>query len=155
MSPNEKRHEQTLHTIEMKMPRWTLGLTQCDHIRNEDVRQRLGVGPIVEAQRVPQGGPPGAQRRRPPAERVSLAPGQAKKGPTGFDHLLSSVQQGGQAGVLKKTVVKKSESKKKVTITTPTTAAAAAAAAGGAAAPPRPRAAAAAAAAGGGRRGMK
>ncbi|CAD7076713.1 unnamed protein product [Hermetia illucens] len=34
--------------METKMLRWTSGVTRLDHIRNEDIRDRYGVAPIVE-----------------------------------------------------------------------------------------------------------
>jgi Reverse transcriptase (RNA-dependent DNA polymerase)/Endonuclease/Exonuclease/phosphatase family len=46
--PASSSHEQTLHTMEMKMLRWSLGLTRWDHVMNEDIRKRLGVAPIQD-----------------------------------------------------------------------------------------------------------
>ncbi len=34
--------------MEMRMLRWSLGLTRWDQVANEDVRKRLGVAPIKE-----------------------------------------------------------------------------------------------------------
>uniref|UniRef100_W5NL26 ribonuclease H n=1 Tax=Lepisosteus oculatus TaxID=7918 RepID=W5NL26_LEPOC len=45
--PTTKKHEQALHTMEMKMLRWTLGLTRLDHVMNEGLR----VAPITEKMR--------------------------------------------------------------------------------------------------------
>src|SRR5262249_803174 len=39
--PATAKHEQALHTMEMRMLRWTLGITRWDHTTNEDVRRRL------------------------------------------------------------------------------------------------------------------
>ncbi|XP_048353798.1 uncharacterized protein LOC125433337 [Sphaerodactylus townsendi] len=44
--PATKKHKQALNTIEMKMLRWTLGLTLLDHVPNDDIRQRLGIQAI-------------------------------------------------------------------------------------------------------------
>uniref|UniRef100_W5NIS9 ribonuclease H n=1 Tax=Lepisosteus oculatus TaxID=7918 RepID=W5NIS9_LEPOC len=49
--PTTKKHEQALHTMEMKMLRWTLGLTRLDHVMNEEVRKTLKVDPITEKMR--------------------------------------------------------------------------------------------------------
>ncbi|XP_063348692.1 uncharacterized protein LOC134640721 [Pelmatolapia mariae] len=49
--PATPKHEQTLHTMEMKMLRWPLGLTRLDRARNEDVRKRGGVTPITDKMR--------------------------------------------------------------------------------------------------------
>lgn len=37
--------------IEMRMLRWTLGLTRWDQVMNEDVRKTMGVTPITEKMR--------------------------------------------------------------------------------------------------------
>ncbi|KIH65833.1 hypothetical protein ANCDUO_03844 [Ancylostoma duodenale] len=34
--------------MEMKMLRWTTGITRLDHICNEDIRQRFGVAPMTD-----------------------------------------------------------------------------------------------------------
>lgn len=41
--PAMTKHEQVLHTMELKMLRWALGLTQLDRVMNEDVRKQWGV----------------------------------------------------------------------------------------------------------------
>jgi hypothetical protein len=46
--PATAKHEQALHTMEMRMLRWTLGLTRLDHVMNEDVRKVMGVAPIAD-----------------------------------------------------------------------------------------------------------
>ena len=43
-----RKHERTLHTMEMRMLRWMLGLTRMDHVMNTDVRKVLGIAPINE-----------------------------------------------------------------------------------------------------------
>ncbi len=49
--PATNRHEQALHVTEKRMLRWTLGLTRCDQVKNEDVRKTMGVAPIMEKMR--------------------------------------------------------------------------------------------------------
>uniref|UniRef100_W5NMA5 Uncharacterized protein n=1 Tax=Lepisosteus oculatus TaxID=7918 RepID=W5NMA5_LEPOC len=49
--PTTKKHEQALHTMEMKMLRWNLGLTRLDHVMNEGVQKTLKVTPITEKMR--------------------------------------------------------------------------------------------------------
>ncbi|XP_056107178.1 uncharacterized protein LOC130085442 [Rhinichthys klamathensis goyatoka] len=49
--PATIKHEQSLHVMEMKMLRWSLGLTRFDRVMNEDVRRRMGVVPIVQKMR--------------------------------------------------------------------------------------------------------
>lgn len=46
--PAATKHEQTLHTMEMRMLRWCLGLTRWDHVMNTDIRKQLGIAPITE-----------------------------------------------------------------------------------------------------------
>ena len=41
-------HGHKLSVAEMKMLRWMSGHTRLDKIRNEDIRERVGVAPIVE-----------------------------------------------------------------------------------------------------------
>ncbi|XP_056112726.1 uncharacterized protein LOC130089448 [Rhinichthys klamathensis goyatoka] len=47
--PATTKHEQALHTMEMRMLRWTLGLTRLDHVMN--IRKIMGVAPITEKMR--------------------------------------------------------------------------------------------------------
>ncbi|EPB66342.1 hypothetical protein ANCCEY_14566 [Ancylostoma ceylanicum] len=49
--PTTLKHEQTLHTMEMRMLRWTRGITRLDRVRNEDVRSMFGVAPITAKMR--------------------------------------------------------------------------------------------------------
>ncbi|XP_019204855.1 uncharacterized protein LOC109196094 [Oreochromis niloticus] len=49
--PATTKHEQALHTMEMKMLRWPLGLTRLDRARNNDVRKQWGVTPITDKMR--------------------------------------------------------------------------------------------------------
>lgn len=42
------RHEQAIHTTEMRMLRWTCGVTRLDKIPNTEIRRRMGVAPITE-----------------------------------------------------------------------------------------------------------
>ncbi|QHO36650.1 Gibberellin-regulated protein [Arachis hypogaea] len=44
----KREHEHKLSVAEMKMLRWMSGHTLLDKIRNEDIRERVGVVPIVE-----------------------------------------------------------------------------------------------------------
>lgn len=44
----KKKDEQALHAAEMKMLRWSCGVTLKDRKRNEDIRQRMQVTPIKE-----------------------------------------------------------------------------------------------------------
>ena len=46
--PTTVKHEQALHSMEMRMLRRCLGLTWHDHVTNEDARKMLGVPPITE-----------------------------------------------------------------------------------------------------------
>ena len=41
-----KRHEEKMEMAEMKMLRWSLGLKKPDRIRNEMVKERLGIGKL-------------------------------------------------------------------------------------------------------------
>ncbi|XP_039891991.1 uncharacterized protein LOC120736091 [Simochromis diagramma] len=41
-------HEQALNTMEMRMLRWSLGITRRDRVTIEDIQKRLGVAPIKE-----------------------------------------------------------------------------------------------------------
>ena len=46
--PSTKKTDQLLHTMEMRMLRWSLGITRLDHVTNVEVRNRLGIRPITE-----------------------------------------------------------------------------------------------------------
>uniref|UniRef100_A0A914WDC8 Reverse transcriptase domain-containing protein n=1 Tax=Plectus sambesii TaxID=2011161 RepID=A0A914WDC8_9BILA len=46
--PATKKHEAVLNTMEMRMLRWSIGLTRHDRVPNTDVRRLLGVAPIQE-----------------------------------------------------------------------------------------------------------
>ena len=41
-------HEHKVSVAEMKMLRWMSGHTRLDRIRNEDMREKVGVAPIIE-----------------------------------------------------------------------------------------------------------
>jgi hypothetical protein len=42
----KRRHVQQLSVAEMRMVRWICGHTRRDRIRNDDIRERLGVAPV-------------------------------------------------------------------------------------------------------------
>jgi len=42
------RHVQQLSVIEMRMLRWICDHSRMDRVRNDDIRDRLGVAPIEE-----------------------------------------------------------------------------------------------------------
>ena len=44
----KRRHVQQLSVAEMRMLRWICGNTRRDRIRNDDIRERLGVAPVEE-----------------------------------------------------------------------------------------------------------
>jgi len=46
--PTKRRHVQQLGVAEMRMLRWMCGHTRKDRIRNDDIRDRVGVAPIEE-----------------------------------------------------------------------------------------------------------
>ena len=46
--PTKRRHVQQLSVAEMRMLRWICGHTRRDRVRNDDIRDRLGVAPIEE-----------------------------------------------------------------------------------------------------------
>ena len=46
--PTKKRHVQQLSVAEMRMLRWFCGHTRRDRVRNEAIRERVGVAPIEE-----------------------------------------------------------------------------------------------------------
>jgi hypothetical protein len=46
--PTKRRHVQQLSVPEMRMLRWICGNTRRDWVRNDDIRERLGVAPVEE-----------------------------------------------------------------------------------------------------------
>jgi hypothetical protein len=46
--PTKRRHVQQLSVADMRMLRWICGNTRRDRVRNDDIRERLGVTPIEE-----------------------------------------------------------------------------------------------------------
>ena len=44
----KRRHVQQISVAEMHMLRWICGHTRRDRVRNDDIRERLGVAPIEE-----------------------------------------------------------------------------------------------------------
>nr|CAB3475315.1 unnamed protein product [Digitaria exilis] len=46
--PTKRRHVQQLSVAEMRMLRWSCGYTRRDRVRNEDIREKVGVAPIEE-----------------------------------------------------------------------------------------------------------
>jgi len=46
--PNKRRHVQQLSVAEMRMLCWICGHTRLDRVRNDEIRDRLGVAPIEE-----------------------------------------------------------------------------------------------------------
>jgi hypothetical protein len=46
--PTKSRHVQQLSVAEMRMLRWICGNTRRDRVRNDDIRERLGVTPVEE-----------------------------------------------------------------------------------------------------------
>jgi hypothetical protein len=44
----KRRHVQQLSVAEMRMLRWICGSTRRDRVRNDDIRERLGVAPVEE-----------------------------------------------------------------------------------------------------------
>uniref|UniRef100_A0A453C0T9 Uncharacterized protein n=1 Tax=Aegilops tauschii subsp. strangulata TaxID=200361 RepID=A0A453C0T9_AEGTS len=46
--PTKRRHVQQLAVAEMRMLRWMCGHTRKDRVRNDDIRDRVGVAPIEE-----------------------------------------------------------------------------------------------------------
>ena len=61
-----KRQVEQLETAEMKMPRFTLGVTKLDKIRNEYVRRMAGVGRLGDKPRKGLLGWLGHVKRREP-----------------------------------------------------------------------------------------
>ena len=46
--PTKIRHVQQRSVAEMRMLQWICGHTRMDRVRNDDIRDRLGVAPIEE-----------------------------------------------------------------------------------------------------------
>jgi hypothetical protein len=46
--PTKRRHVQQLSVAEMRILRWMCGDTRRDRVRNDDIRDRIGVAPIAE-----------------------------------------------------------------------------------------------------------
>jgi hypothetical protein len=46
--PTKRRHVQQLSVAEMRMLRWICGNTRRYRVRNDDIRERLGVAPVEE-----------------------------------------------------------------------------------------------------------
>jgi hypothetical protein len=46
--PTKRRHVQQLSVTEMRMLRWICGHRRRDQVRNDDIRERLGVTPVEE-----------------------------------------------------------------------------------------------------------
>jgi hypothetical protein len=46
--PTKRRHVQQLSVVEMRMLRWICGHTRRDRVRNDGIRERLGVAPVEE-----------------------------------------------------------------------------------------------------------
>ena len=44
--PTKRRYVQQISVVEMRMLRWICGHTRRDRVRNDDIRDRLGVAPI-------------------------------------------------------------------------------------------------------------
>ena len=44
--PTKRQHVQKISIAEMRMLHWSCGHTRRDRIRNEDIREKLGVAPI-------------------------------------------------------------------------------------------------------------
>ena len=49
--PVKKQHEHKMGVAEMRMLRWMCGHTRMDKIRNEDIRNKVGVAPVEEKMR--------------------------------------------------------------------------------------------------------
>ena len=48
MLADKRQHVKQLSVAEMRMLRWFVGHTRRDRVRNEDIRDRVGVAPIEE-----------------------------------------------------------------------------------------------------------
>jgi hypothetical protein len=46
--PTKRRHIKQLSVAEMRMLRWICSHTRRDQVRNDDIRERLGVAPVEE-----------------------------------------------------------------------------------------------------------
>jgi hypothetical protein len=46
--PTKRRYIQQLSVAKMLMPRWIYDDTRRDRVRNDDIRERLGVAPVDE-----------------------------------------------------------------------------------------------------------
>ena len=46
--PTKRRHVQQISVAEIRMLRWICSHTRRDRVRNDDIRDRLGVAPIEE-----------------------------------------------------------------------------------------------------------
>jgi hypothetical protein len=46
--PTKRRYVQQLSVAEMRMLRWICGHTRRDRVRNDDIREKLGVAPVEE-----------------------------------------------------------------------------------------------------------
>jgi hypothetical protein len=68
--PTKRRHVQQLSVAEMRMLRWTCGHIRRDIVRNEDIRDRVGVAPIEEKLVQHRLGWFGHVHRRPPETPV-------------------------------------------------------------------------------------
>jgi hypothetical protein len=46
--PTKRRHIQQLSVVEIRILCWICGHTRLDRVRNDDIRDRLGVAPIED-----------------------------------------------------------------------------------------------------------
>jgi len=44
----KNQHENKISVAEKNMLHWMCGKTRCDKIRNDNIRERVGVSPVVE-----------------------------------------------------------------------------------------------------------
>ena len=49
--PVQKQHEHKMGVAEMRMLRWMCGHTRMDKIKNDDIRQKVGIAPAAEKMR--------------------------------------------------------------------------------------------------------
>ena len=68
--PTKRRYVQQLNVAEMRMLRWFCGHTRRDRVRNEAIRERVGVAPIEEKLTQHQLRWFGHVQRRPPEAPV-------------------------------------------------------------------------------------